>query len=292
MRIIEQFVHGKRGEALCEDGIMITDHYVAVIDGSTSKSTAKLIDTDKTGGQIARDVVKEIVRAADPQFDMWTFCHHASELMQMEYHWHMDAATRATLDTQPENRFCCSAIIYSRHWNELWMIGDCHGLIIDTIGSRPSYFHIKNDKPYEKDLAKMRSEFLTMALTDGVLDMNGKRKVYTIEELRKKDIGRELLMPQLLNAMRDENITYPVIDGFPTPMKKCPCWGNFIKGVNQLVLATDGYPRLFPTLEKTEAYLQKLLAEDPLCIKKHKATKGWMEGTESFDDRAYVRIEI
>lgn len=76
------------------------------------------------------------------------------------------------------------------------------------------------------------------------------------------------------------------------PLKKVKVYTHFTSGVEELVLATDGYPRLFPTLEKTESYLQKCLAEDPLCIKKIKATKGCKPGYSSLDDRAYVRFKL
>lgn len=38
MTITEQFICGKHTAADCEDGIVITPHFAAVIDGSTSKT--------------------------------------------------------------------------------------------------------------------------------------------------------------------------------------------------------------------------------------------------------------
>ena len=38
MKIIEQFIEGKRSQKECEDGIVVTPDFIAVIDGSTSKS--------------------------------------------------------------------------------------------------------------------------------------------------------------------------------------------------------------------------------------------------------------
>ena len=38
MQIIEHFIQGKRNNAqLCEDGWVVTPHFAAVVDGSTSK---------------------------------------------------------------------------------------------------------------------------------------------------------------------------------------------------------------------------------------------------------------
>lgn len=58
------------------------------------------------------------------------------------------------------------------------------------------------------------------------------------------------------------------------------------------MLASDGYPKLMPTLNESEAELQRLLEEDPLCIYENIATKGLNEGQTSFDDRSYIRFRI
>ena len=58
----------------------------------------------------------------------------------------------------------------------------------------------------------------------------------------------------------------------------------------EIVLASDGYPRLMPTLRESEKELECLLAEDPLCIGDNIATKGLKVGQKSFDDRSYIRL--
>ena len=88
-----------------------------------------------------------------------------------------------------------------------------------------------------------------------------------------------------------QNIDYPVIDGFEIPTSK-------VKGVKvnddcgEIILASDGYPFLKPTLEDSEMALSRQLADDPLCIGTFKATKGLMDGNVSFDDRCYVRFTV
>ena len=57
-----------------------------------------------------------------------------------------------------------------------------------------------------------------------------------------------------------------------------------------VVLASDGYPRILPTLAASEEALAGLLAADPLCIGPLCGTKGVRPGNVSFDDRAYVRL--
>jgi glycerophosphoryl diester phosphodiesterase len=45
-------------------------------------------------------------------------------------------------------------------------------------------------------------------------------------------------------------------------------------------------------LEASEQALQEILRDDPLLFRKYKATKGLQPGNVSFDDRAYVKIEL
>jgi hypothetical protein len=61
---------------------------------------------------------------------------------------------------------------------------------------------------------------------------------------------------------------------------------------NELILSSDGYPRLFDTLLETEDYLKQCLIEDPLCYKTIISTKGIKEGQSSFDDRCYLKIRL
>ena len=58
-----------------------------------------------------------------------------------------------------------------------------------------------------------------------------------------------------------------------------------------VVLASDGYPLLRPTLQQSEQDLDRLLKEDPQCCRLYESTKGLKPGNKSFDDRTYVRFQ-
>lgn len=91
--------------------------------------------------------------------------------------------------------------------------------------------------------------------------------------------------------MRGPNVTYAVADGFPIPMDKVRVV-TLTSGRHTVVLASDGYPFLRPTLAESEAKLASQLSDDPLNIGRFKATKAYVEGNNSFDDRAYIRFEV
>jgi glycerophosphoryl diester phosphodiesterase len=63
-----------------------------------------------------------------------------------------------------------------------------------------------------------------------------------------------------------------------------------VSRAREIVLATDGYPFLKPTLAESEAALRELLRKDPMLVTLYQATKGIMQGNCSFDDRAYLRV--
>ena len=292
MKVIEQKIIGKRGAAACEDEIVVTDDFIAVIDGSTSKSTRGKLKTGESSGQFAARAVAEIIKGTDPKITLEDFCKYVTENLYKMILQNIENVDYSILKHFPEERPCCSAIILSNFWREIWMIGDCHGLVLDYQTDCKKARHITNPKPYESRLADKRSEFLNLALRKGVKIYGEDLRTYTIQEIREQDIGRKHILPDLLEAMKGENIDYAVIDGFPIPLDKVKKYEVFAPECSEIVFATDGYPQLFPTLDETETYLQNYLQSDPLFIKEHKETKGWMEGTASFDDRTYLRFKI
>jgi hypothetical protein len=98
------------------------------------------------------------------------------------------------------------------------------------------------------------------------------------------------LQALLRNRPRGAALTHAGIDGRPVPPGLIEEW-TLAADENSVVLASDGYPRLFMTLGETEEYLMRDLAHDPLRIGQHKTTKGLLPGNVSYDDRAFLRID-
>ncbi len=174
----------------------------------------------------------------------------------------------------PEERLTASAVIYSRLRREVWLVGDCHCLV----GGQ--YFD--NPKPYEQQLAEMRAQNVRKLLDAGM----------TQEELlQPRDPARKGILPKMIKSMKNQNITYAVIDGFPIPQQHVPIISIDFKPW-EIVLASDGYPFLEPTLAETEARLEEQRRNDPLNIGTFKATKAFVEKYNSFDDRSYIRFQV
>ena len=281
MKIIESKIVGKKSQEACEDGMVVTDDFIAVIDGSTSK-TPKHLNPDMKNGRYAMLLISEYIREqlkADASVD--DFCQGVTEYIYNKVYQPLGVAER--LAQHPEERLTASAILYSRARKEVWMVGDCQAIICGKL--------YENGKPYEEKIAQKRVELILQGMSPA--------------EARKQ------IEPLLVRAMLEgQNKTYTVIDGFPiyregvrvVPLKMKQASNDIetyleehskpISSPYEVVLASDGYPFLKPTLAESEEALAKQIANDPQNIKTFIATKGIVEGNKSFDDRTYVRIEV
>lgn len=288
MKIIESSIIGKKSQEACEDGMVVTDDFIAVIDGSTSK-TPKHLNPDMKNGRYAMMLISEYIREelkADASVD--DFCQGVTAYIYNKVYEKLGVEER--LKEHPEERLTASAILYSRTRNEVWMVGDCQAIIDGKL--------YENGKPYEQEIARKRVELIEQGLSPA--------------EARKQ------IEPLLIEAMLSgQNRNYTVIDGFPiyregvkvvSVSDSCsvqdsvpasdsvPCSdsvsasGTIFVSSSEIVLASDGYPFLEPTLAASEAALAEQIANDPQNIHSFIATKGIVEGNKSFDDRTYIRF--
>lgn len=281
MQIIEQNLVAKNPKKNSEDGIVVTADFIAVIDGSTSKShyrhslhsplQALLAHSFKSeNGRYAMQLTAHYIR----RMPKTTTCEQFLTGVTAYIRKHYKKSMLPRLAAHPEDRLTCSAVVFSRLNREIWMVGDCQCLVNGEL--------IENPKPAEAELAAMRAQEVKRLLAEG----------HTVEELRRNDIARPVIIPHMLETMKQQNVTYSVIDGFSIDRKhvrQIPLdfrpW--------EIVLASDGYPVLLPTLEKSEAALQHQRATDPLNIgPDFQATKAFHPDFNSFDDRAYIRFRI
>lgn len=288
MKIIESSIIGKKSPEACEDGMVVTDDFIAVIDGSTSK-TPKHLNPDMKNGRYAMMLISEYIweeLKADASVD--DFCQGVTAYIYNKVYEKLGVEER--LKEHPEERLTASAILYSRTRNEVWMVGDCQAIIDGKL--------YENGKPYEQEIARKRVELIEQGLSPA--------------EARKQ------IEPLLIEAMLSgQNQIYTVIDGFPIYREgvkvvsvsdsssvqdsvpasdSVPCSDSasasdtIPSSSSEIVLASDGYPFLKPTLAASEVALAEQIANDPQNIRFFIATKGIVEGNKSFDDRTYIRF--
>lgn len=279
MKIIESNIIGKKSQEACEDGLVITDDFIAVIDGSTSK-TPKHLSPDMKNGRYAMTLISEYIQQElKPDASVDDFCQGITAYVYNKVYQPMGITEQ--LLQHSEERLTASAIIYSNQRKEVWMVGDCQAIIKGQL--------YDNSKPYEQEIAMKRVALIQQGMAPAE--------------------ARKCIEPLLIESMLEgQNKTYAVIDGFPiyqegvrvvsveddssTESPSSSSSSECNTSSQEIVLASDGYPFLKPTLTASEAALSHLIAHDPQCIHEFIATKGLVAGNKSFDDRTYVRFYV
>lgn len=277
MKVIESKIEGKKSPESCEDGLVVTADFIAVIDGSTSK-TPHHLSPDMKNGRYAMVLISEYIQhELKPESTVEDFCEGVTSYIYNKVY--RQQGIEEQMQAHPEERLTASAILYSKAKNEVWMVGDCQAIIDGKL--------YENNKPFEDIVARRRVELI--------------RQGFTPQEARKT------IEPLLIQAMLEgQNKTYTVIDGFPiyqkgvkvvslnAPQKnvETDVDDSLAHPAREIVLASDGYPFLKPTLAESEEALAHLLAHDPQCTHEFIATKGIGVGNKSFDDRTYIRFQI
>ena len=266
-KIVEKFTKSKtKDERTNEDGIYLGENFVVVVDGTTSKTDFS--SNGRTSGQVARDIILETMSSFNGDEDS----HKVVKEIQRKMH---DFSVTNKID-----HLSASAVIYSCSRKEIWSIGDCQYSINGCVE--------QNIKEVDIVFSKVRSIAIYALQEAG----------YKEEELRKRDLAREYLMPFLKLQLSLENrrtkYGYCVFNGacepelFPIEMIRA----TKVPDHAELILASDGYPKLGRTLAESEKNLIELLLTDPFCYKDNLSTKGISDGNDSFDDRTFLRIII
>ena len=267
MRILEHFSCGKRNDPdLCEDALMIGPQLAAVVDGATSKGGRLL--HGMSSGRYASQCLARALQAES----IWEMDHR----QLFSFLDHCLCASWTAHDLLEKELPRASVILYNDYFHQIWGYGDCQCMINGVLHT--------HTKPVDILLADLRSFVLEYHLLHGT-DENS---------FLSEDPGRKAIEPLLNMQFSFENRPgpwgYPVLNGRGI----CPemIVTYTVHPGDEIVLASDGYPHLMETLEKSERALNQALKTDPLCYRDNRSTKGLSGGAVSFDDRCYCRILV
>lgn len=268
MKIIEQFLCGKKDILdACEDGLVIGNHLIAVIDGVTSKGIS--LWDGKTSGCYAKCILKDYLQ------------QDIERLSALELLSNLDRILHAKVQSRSENLSCAeypraAIIIYNDFYKEIWSYGDCQCRINEDI-----YTHSKKVDQLNAD---MRAFYLEYQILKGV----------DVLALKLNDLGRKNIEKNLLMQFAFENkpgyFGYPVLNGMGIEESMIKCYP--VSEGDIIVLASDGYPVLKGTLNECEEELDYIKQNDPMCFRLYRSTKGIEQGNISFDDRAFCRFIV
>lgn len=271
--VVEQALVGKIADSSsCEDALVITPGFAAVIDGATTKSSARF--DGKTTGRLAAELLTGVIKRLPCDATLECFIAEA-ENQFMNLYRHNNILERVTVD--PSCRLAASVAVYSDVRREVWSVGDCRVRIADKV-----FMH---EKAVDVRLAGKRA-----AVIEAYLAQGGSPDALRVHDVGRMDIASELR--EQLSAQNNPGVSeaYGVIDGFTPYAADVHCYR--VEPGSEVVLSTDGYPLPLSTLSAAEHYLGEILRDDPLCFRRYKSTKGRYDGYLSFDDRAYVRLRV
>lgn len=283
-RVVESFRKGKSpNPELCEDIVISNEQGLhAVIDGSTDKSGRSyfLDGKEVISGKFAAHTVARVFQGVPADATPEEVVAYMSAVLDKKIReQHPDIALY--------ERPACVITVFNPLARQIWWVGDGqfayklnHGRIVVN----------RTETATDQILVPMRRlihESLAAAGTPWSPDSG------------TPDPGRKALMPVLNVEGIFINSTGPWgfgrLNGTVVPEQfigkaKLP------DSAQEVVLATDGYPELAIdgelSLKKAEERLAVLLAEDPLCIGRLASTKGLQAGNLSFDDRAWLKLEL
>ena len=110
MKIIEQSVIPKSPAKKSEDGIVVTNNFIAVIDGSTSKTPYHHCPW-MSNGRYAMRIISRYIRRMPADISCQQFCKGITRAIARHY-WLRFPKKR--MAEHPEERLTASAVIYSR----------------------------------------------------------------------------------------------------------------------------------------------------------------------------------
>ncbi len=278
MQILEYQLIAKTGrQETCEDAIVVTDHFVAVLDGATSVAGGEGGYRSPSPGRKAVDRIASVFDELEPDISLHDCIRNLDAVVAQIYE---DEGQYTLARDDPEYRTSAAAVIYSRAQSQVWLIGDCQGFVGDRI--------ISAQKNADRLLSEVRAMFLESEILRG----------WSTAELQERDTGREFISELLRRQKRFQNIeremsySYSVLDGFLNDIERAVQVYPVPEQCREIVLASDGYPVLRRSLTASERELEQILAEDPLCFRRFKTTKGVYRDNLSFDDRAYIRVSL
>jgi hypothetical protein len=269
VKVLERFSLPKRGQGEANgDALYVGQDYVAVIDGATPKDS-RTWDSMPADAFVAGCLARGMARLSARDDCRSAFLALAREVRARCAELGRDV-TALPVNQCPQ----ASVVIYSAARHEVWRIGD-----------RP--FSVNGDEDRSTKLVdRLLGDLRAMAhAVDEARAEGGEGPMWAPDP-------RVAIMPFLEQqswlANRRGEFGYGVFTG------RDDCVGFAetypVEPGSHVVLASDGYPRLFDTLERSEAHLASLLREDPGCYDGLRGTKGIAPGNVSYDDRTYVSL--
>lgn len=264
-RVIESIrLSGKATDDLCEDRMIATPHFVAVLDGATGS----MVVDGKPGGWLAAEIVKGVIESLPADVTVFEFEKAAT------------AALKPMHDRWDGNMYppCTQAVVYSVARQEIWRIGDCHARIdgVEHVGG--------------KKVDAIAVAIRCMVLR-GIKRLGLPADSEAALAAKERHPWRWVSRLQAAYQNRDDDpLCYGVLDGSPVPPKFIDVFDA--KGAKEIVLCSDGFYTPTATLAEGLADLKRVKDNDPMQMELVEGYCPFVEGKDIHDDTTYIRLAL
>lgn len=274
MEVIEQITVGRLGNPeLCEDVIFVSSDFAAVFDGVPDRSGN--LWRGMKGGRFAALLLAEALLSE------LTADATAVECFNLLTERLGQAISAQRPEGFAADAPAATALIYSAARREVWRVGDGLFAVDGVTTAKPMLI--------DEVMTQFRIAYIESLLAGGM-------SAAEVAEQDQEAVWQALL-PVLAQQHHFANnplagrFAYGVVNGSVIPPVFIDCV-RLDENAKELVIASDGYPRLFKTADETEAFLAEVNEQDPLRIGRYPHLRAKRPEWSSVDDRAYLRLRL
>ena len=258
----------------CGDEVVDSDHFIAIIDGEMPKG--ERLWGNLSGDVFVSKIIIEAIQKLHPKIDAWSAIEQINNAVKVQY----EKNGIVFEDLAPEEQLQASVLIYSIERREVWSFGNCMLRI-----NQKSYYNPQKGDVMLSDLRAFCMEVAALKKLDVSNDNDNDNDI---------DYGTKKIMPFLnelaLFANSEHSFGYDVLNGGKILKERVKIYA--VQPGDHIIMTSDGYPKIFNTLEETEEYLQAALREDPNCVGKLKGTRRLCKDAVSYDDRCFISFTV
>ena len=253
------------------DGIVIDDKFLAVIDAYQARGYRGW--HNKPAGIFAKNLICQALVEQPADAEAADVVRALEELLLEQTASAIEQMQDKQVYAYPMTRL----LIYSAAKKQIWRLGDSPFVVDGELNFNRSealqQAALKRAEVAEKFLANDRTDLKDMVNND-----YGRTSIMEdiVAEERRVD-GVECLSG---NPETDMDTLLSNVEVFQ------------LEDGQEVILASDGYPRLLGTIEDSEEWLAEERKRDPLFVRDYKALRTAKDEEAGYDDRSYVRFVV
>ena len=253
------------------DGIVVSDAFLAVVDAYQARGYRAW--QGKPAGIFAKELLCKALEQQPADAEARDVVCALEETLQEQ----TTSAIEQMQDKQVYAYPMARLLVYSAAKRQIWRLGDSPFVVDGTL-------HFERSQALQAATlkrAEVTEKFLARDNTD-------------LKDMVNNDYGRTAIMEDIVAEERR-------VDGVECLSGRADVDMDVLLGNvevfqlevgQEVILASDGYPQLLPSIEESEAWLKEERDRDPLFVRDFKALRTAKDEEVGYDDRSYVRFVV